>query len=179
MRSHAVRSFTYKGYRTSVVRYTSPSCCHAQPQGDVAASRRSGARAPVEPQRVVHEQPVSWPTRNVVRWTLALGLALALGRRRGKLSDSNGIPSTSGTGPSPARVKDPATIDIGKGWCRLMGFVGPTLFLTVALAICNLAIADAFVARRADDERRQRVGRAPWTRHRRRTTLSDLVGASP
>lgn len=179
IRSHAVRSFTYKGYRTSVVRYTSPSCCHAQPQGDVAASRRSGARAPVEPQRVVHEQPVSWPTRNVVRWTLALGLALALGRRRGKLSDSNGIPSTSGTGPSPARVKDPATIDIGKGWCRLMGLVGPTLLLTAALAIRNLAIADAFEVRRADDERRQRVGLAPRTRRRRRTTLSDLVGASP
>ena len=85
----------------------------------------------------------------------------------------------TGVERSNARVKDPATIDIGKGWCRLMGLVGPTLLLTAALAIRNLAIADAFEVRRADDERRQRVGLAPRTRRRRRTTLSDLVGASP
>ena len=85
----------------------------------------------------------------------------------------------TGVERSNARVKDPATIDIGKGWCRLMGLVGPTLFLAVALAVRNLAIADAFEVRRANDERRQRVGRAPRTRRRRRTTPSDLVGASP
>lgn len=85
----------------------------------------------------------------------------------------------TGVERSNARVKDPATIDIGKGWCRLMGLVGPTLLLAAAFAICNLAIADAFEARRADDERRKRVGLAPRTRHRRRTTLSDLLGASP
>lgn len=43
----------------------------------------------------------------------------------------------------------------------------------------NLAIADAFEARQADNERRQRVGLPLRTRRRRRTTLSDLVGASP
>ena len=59
-----------------------------------------------------------------------------------------------------------------------MGLVGPTLFLAVALAVRNLAVADAFEARRADDERRRRVGFPPRTRRRRRTTLSDLVGAS-
>ena len=80
---------------------------------------------------------------------------------------------------SSSRVKDPATIDIGKGWCRLMGLLGPTLLLAAALAIRKLAVSDAFEARRADDERRQRVGLAPRTRRRRRTTLSDLVGASP
>ncbi len=37
----------------------------------------------------------------------------------------------------------------------------------------------AFCARREDDERSQRVGLSPRTRRRRRTTLSDLVGASP
>jgi hypothetical protein len=35
-----------------------------------------------------------------------------------------------------------------------MGLVGPTLLLTAALAIRNLAIADGVGARRADDERR-------------------------
>ena len=85
----------------------------------------------------------------------------------------------TGVERSNARVKDRATIDIGKGWCRLMGLVAPTLFLAAAFAIRNLAIADAFEAKRADDERRQRVGLAPRTRRRRRTTLGDLVGASP
>ncbi len=85
----------------------------------------------------------------------------------------------TGVERSNARVKDPATIDIAKGWCRLMGLVGPTLFLAAALAIRNLAIADAFEARQADDERRRRMGLAPRTRRRRRTTLADLAGASP
>jgi len=85
----------------------------------------------------------------------------------------------TGVERSNSRVKDPATIDIGKGWCRLMVLIGPTLFLAAALAIRNLSIADAFEARRADDERGQRVGLPPRTRRRRRTTLSDLVGASP
>ena len=85
----------------------------------------------------------------------------------------------TGVERSNARVKDPATIDIGKGWCRLMGLVGPTLLLAAALAIRNLAIADAFEVRRADDERRKRAGLPPRTRRHRRTTLSDLVGASP
>lgn len=78
---------------------------------------------------------------------------------------------------SNARVKDPATIDISKGWCRLMGLVGPTLFLAAALAIRNLAIADAFEARQAEDERRQALGIAPKSRRRRRRTLGDLVVA--
>lgn len=85
----------------------------------------------------------------------------------------------TGVERSNSRVKDPATIDIGKDWRRLMGLVGPTLFLAAALAVRNLAIADAFEARRADDERRQRVGLPPRTRRRRRKTIADLVCASP
>ena len=79
---------------------------------------------------------------------------------------------------SNARIKDPATIDIAKGWCRLMGLVGPTLFLAVALAVRNLEIVDAFDARRSDNERRAGAGLPPRTRRRRRrTTLGDLVTA--
>jgi hypothetical protein len=77
---------------------------------------------------------------------------------------------------SNARIKDPATIDIAKGWCRLMGLVGPTLFLAAALAVRNLEIVDAFEARRTENERRTGAGLPPRTRRRRRrTTLGDLV----
>ncbi|MDA8075534.1 MAG: hypothetical protein M0Z40_09940, partial [Actinomycetota bacterium] len=50
----------------------------------------------------------------------------------------------TGVERSNARIKDPATIDIAKGWCRLMGLVGPTLFLAAALAVRNLETVDAF-----------------------------------
>ena len=79
---------------------------------------------------------------------------------------------------SNARVKDPATIDINKGWCRLMGLVGPTLFLAAAFAIRNVAIFEAFEARQANNERRARSGLPPRTRRRRRTTIAELVAAA-
>ena len=84
----------------------------------------------------------------------------------------------TGVERSNARVKDPATTDIGKGWCRLMGLVGPTIFLAAALAVRNFAIVDAFEARRADNERRARSGLPPRTRRRRRTTIAQLVAAA-
>ncbi|MDA8147305.1 MAG: hypothetical protein M0Z93_00815 [Actinomycetota bacterium] len=77
-----------------------------------------------------------------------------------------------------ARIKDPATIDITRGWCRMMGLVPMTLFLASALVVRNLAVADAFAQRQADDARRVAAGRPSRTRRRRRTTLADLVGAS-
>ncbi|MGH9120204.1 MAG: hypothetical protein ACRD0A_20750 [Acidimicrobiales bacterium] len=50
-------------------------------------------------------------------------------------------------------VKDPATTDTRRGWCRLMGVT--------------------------DDARRLATGRPPKTRRRRRRTLADLVDAKP
>jgi len=79
---------------------------------------------------------------------------------------------------SNARIKDPATIDVAKGWCRVMGLVPMSLFMACALAVRNLAVADAFDQRQADDQRRTAAGLAPKTRRRRRRTLADLVGAS-
>jgi hypothetical protein len=77
-----------------------------------------------------------------------------------------------------ARIKDPATIDVARGWCRVMGLVPMSLFLACALVARNLAVADAFEVRRADDERRVRSGLPRRTRRRRRTTLDELAGAS-
>ena len=80
---------------------------------------------------------------------------------------------------SNARIKDPATIDVARGWCRVMGLAPMSLFMVCALMVRNLAVADAFEKRRADDERRAKAGLAPRTRRRRRKTLGDLVGAAP
>lgn len=79
---------------------------------------------------------------------------------------------------SNARIKDPATIDVARGWCRVMGLVPMSLFVACALVVRNLAVADAFETRQADEQRRATEGLAPRTRRRRRRTLADLVGAS-
>jgi hypothetical protein len=79
---------------------------------------------------------------------------------------------------SNARIKDPATSDVAGGWCLVTGLAPLSLFIACALVVRNLAVADAFSARRADNERRMVAGIAPKTRPRRRRTPSDLVGAS-
>jgi hypothetical protein len=79
---------------------------------------------------------------------------------------------------SNARIKDPATIDVTRGWCRTMGLVPMTLWLVAAIAVRNLAVADAFSARQNTNRRRAAAGHPPRTRKRRRTTLTDLVAAS-
>lgn len=60
----------------------------------------------------------------------------------------------------------------------MMGVVPMTLWLATALVVRDLAIADAFEKRQADDERRVAAGHPPRARRPRRTTLGDLAGAS-
>jgi hypothetical protein len=75
-------------------------------------------------------------------------------------------------------VKDPATNDIARGWCRLMGVAAITLFLACLFVARNERILDAFEQRRADDAKRLAAGMPPRTRRRRRKTLTDLVGVA-
>jgi hypothetical protein len=72
-------------------------------------------------------------------------------------------------------VKDPASTDVRRGWCRLMGLVPVTLFLTCALIARNGRVLDAFEARRADNTRRLANGQPPKTRRRRRRTIDELI----
>jgi hypothetical protein len=74
-----------------------------------------------------------------------------------------------------ATIKDPATTDTTRGWCRLMGLTAITLFLTCAVIARNQRIVDAFETRQADNDRRAANGRPPATRRRRRRTLDDLI----
>jgi hypothetical protein len=74
-----------------------------------------------------------------------------------------------------ATIKDTATTNIGRGWCRLTGLTAITLFLTCTLIVRNTRIIDTFETRVADNKRRVTQAQPPATRRRRRRTLADLV----
>ena len=79
---------------------------------------------------------------------------------------------------SNRRIKDPATVDATKGWCRVMGLVAPSPFLAIALVVRNLALVDAFEERQAETARREAGGLPSRMRRRRRTGPAELAGAS-
>jgi hypothetical protein len=73
-------------------------------------------------------------------------------------------------------VKDPARNDISRGWCRLIGLTGPSLFMACLFIVRNIRVADAFNAHNAEQTRRQACGLPPRKRRRRRRdTLHDLL----
>jgi hypothetical protein len=76
-----------------------------------------------------------------------------------------------------SQVKDPAATDTKRGWCRLMGLTPNALFLTCAYITANIRTADAFAARKAEDQRRAACGLPPRKRARRRRTIHDLIAA--
>ena len=45
---------------------------------------------------------------------------------------------------SNATIKDPATTDVARGWCRLMGLAPNAVFLACALVVRNLRVTDSF-----------------------------------
>ena len=78
-----------------------------------------------------------------------------------------------------ATAKDPATNNISRGWCRLMG-LAPLMLSTTALLIArNQRILHAWNTRQEDNARRAAAGLPPKTRRRRRKTTADLVAAPP
>jgi hypothetical protein len=78
-----------------------------------------------------------------------------------------------------ATAKDPATNDISRGWCRLMGLAPLTLFTATLLITRNQRILTAWNARQEENKRRAAAGLPPRTRRRRRKTLTDLAAAGP
>ena len=75
-------------------------------------------------------------------------------------------------------LKDPATTNISRGWCRLMGLTQIALFTATALITRNIRIHDAHAARQAENERRAANGLPPKHRKRRRRTLDQLIAAA-
>jgi hypothetical protein len=78
-----------------------------------------------------------------------------------------------------ATIKDPASNDISRGWCRLTGLAPLMLFTTAALIVRNQRILTAWNARQADNARRAAAGLPPKPRRRRRKTLTALAAAPP
>ena len=66
-----------------------------------------------------------------------------------------------------ATAKDPASNDISRGWCRLMGLAPLTLFTTALLVTRNQRILHAWNARQEETQRRAAAGLPPRTRRRR------------
>ena len=78
-----------------------------------------------------------------------------------------------------ATAKDPASNDISRGWCRLMGLAPLMLFTTTLLIVRNQRILQAWNARQEENERRAAKGLPPKTRRRRRKTLAALAAGPP
>jgi hypothetical protein len=78
-----------------------------------------------------------------------------------------------------ATAKDPASNDIARGWCRLMGLVPLMLFTTTLLVVRNQRILHAWTTRQDETQRRAAAGLPPRTRRRHRKTLARLTGAGP
>ena len=78
-----------------------------------------------------------------------------------------------------ATAKDPASNDISRGWCRLMGLAPLMLFTATLLIVRNQRILAAWDARQEENQRRAAAGLPPRTRRRRRKTLASLTAAPP
>jgi hypothetical protein len=78
-----------------------------------------------------------------------------------------------------ATVKNPASNDISRGWCRLMSLTPLMLFTTVLLAARNQQILTAWNNRQEAGKRRAAAGLPPKTRRRRRKTLATLAATPP
>jgi len=78
-----------------------------------------------------------------------------------------------------ATAKDPATTNIARGWCRLMGLAPLMLFTAALLAVRNQRILTTWNTRQQENQRRAARGLPPRTRKRRRKTLTATASAGP
>jgi hypothetical protein len=77
-----------------------------------------------------------------------------------------------------ATAKDPASNNISRGWCRLMGQTPLMLWLACLLTVRNQRILATWTARQHDNAHRAAAGLPPRTRRRRRKTLTSLAAAT-
>ena len=78
-----------------------------------------------------------------------------------------------------ATAKDPASNDISRGWCRLMGLAPLMLFTTTLLVVRNQRILQAWNARQEENQRRAAKGLPPKTRRRDPGGLFGFYAARP
>jgi hypothetical protein len=65
-------------------------------------------------------------------------------------------------------LKDPASTDIRRGWCRLLGRTKNLIVLACAAVVRNLRVLARLQRRQADQAQRVAAGKQPRTRKRRR-----------
>jgi hypothetical protein len=85
----------------------------------------------------------------------------------------------TGAEPIFATIKDPASNDTTRGWCRIMGLAPRLLFTTRTVITRNQRITTAWDRPQEDNARRAAAGLPPRTRCRRRKTLATLATAPP
>jgi hypothetical protein len=78
-----------------------------------------------------------------------------------------------------ATAKDPATSNIARGWCRLMGLAPLMLCITTMLIVRNQRIITTWNTRQEDNQRRAAKGLPPRTRRRRRKTPTAPAATGP
>ena len=78
-----------------------------------------------------------------------------------------------------ATAKDPASNDVSRGWCRLMGLAPLMLFTVTLLAVRNQRILHGWNSRQEENARRASKGLPPKTRRRRRKTPTATASAAP
>jgi hypothetical protein len=84
----------------------------------------------------------------------------------------------SGAERAYSSVKDPASNDLSRGSCRLMGVTARALFTASVFVARNLRVADSFAARQAENRRRAQRGLQPKRRKRRRRSTAELIAAA-
>jgi hypothetical protein len=75
-------------------------------------------------------------------------------------------------------IKDPASTDVTRGWCRVMGLAAIALLLACAIQVRNDRIVDSFEERQRLDAQRLASGLEPRTRRRRRRTIDELIATA-
>lgn len=65
-------------------------------------------------------------------------------------------------------LQDPASGNMGRGWCRLFGLTKNALMYTLGVVVRNVRIVVSFERQQADDARRAAMGLEPRRRCRRR-----------
>lgn len=65
-------------------------------------------------------------------------------------------------------MKDPATIGMRRGWCRMFGLAKNALVYALAAVVHNVRLALSFEDQEAEDARRSATGLGPLRRRRRR-----------
>ncbi len=114
---------------------------HDRPQVD---------KAPQHPPKCCQQQTITVPACVNAKTAQKHGYPSAAHRRS--------YARRSATERTYSTIKDPATNDVSRGWCRIMGLTEISLFTATVLIARNLRVADAFAARQAEDRRRAAGG---------------------